>query len=111
MKRAVMISLLSLSLVPLAGCVVEARGPRAAVAVAAPVVYVPVPPPAPVVEAVPVCPGPRYIWTRGYYRWSGREYLWVPGRWVARPHGHARWVEPEWRHHNRGWFFVEGHWR
>lgn len=111
MKRAIFLSLLSLSLFPLAGCVVEARPPYARVAVAAPVVYVQVPPPAPVVEVIPACPGPKYLWVRGFYRWSGAAYVWVPGRWAVRPHNHARWVEPEWRHHQRGWVFVEGHWR
>ncbi|MCI4397650.1 MAG: YXWGXW repeat-containing protein [Acidobacteria bacterium] len=111
MKRAILLTTFLLSLMPLAGCVVEARPPRAVVAVAAPAVYVPVPPPAPVVEVIPACPGPRYVWVRGFYRWSGSAYVWVPGRWAVPPHSHARWVEPEWRHHQRGWFFVEGHWR
>ncbi len=111
MKRAVVLALLSLSLMPLAGCVVESRPPGAVVAVAAPAIYVPIPPPAPVVEVIPACPGPRYLWARGYYRWSNATYIWVPGRWAVRPHHRAVWVEPEWRHHPRGWYFVEGHWR
>jgi hypothetical protein len=35
---------------------------------------------APVVAAIPPCPGDGYVWTAGYY--EGRA--WVPGRWIYR---------------------------
>ncbi len=73
--------------------------------------YVRVGPPAPVVAVRPVSPGPRYAWTAGYYRWSGRTYVWVPGRWVLAPRPRAVWVPGRWRHDRHGWYFVEGRWR
>jgi hypothetical protein len=51
-----------------------------------PVVSAPPPAPAPVVEVMPVQPGPE----------CSPGAVWIPGRWVARPNGYAR---------------VEGHWR
>jgi len=74
-------------------------------------VYVRVGPPAPVVEVRAVRPGPRYVWVDGYHRWNGRAYVWVPGRWAVPPRAHAAWVPGRWVHANRGWYFVNGHWR
>ena len=36
-------------------------------------------PPVVRVETQPVSPGPGYIWTMGYWRWTGAQYVWVPG--------------------------------
>ncbi len=45
------------------------------------------PPPLPV-YAQPMCPGPGYIWTPGYWAWDDDEgYYWVPGTWVMAPVG------------------------
>jgi hypothetical protein len=74
-------------------------------------VYVRVGPPAAVVEVRPVTPGPRYVWIDGYHRWDGRAYVWVPGRWALPPRARAAWVPGHWAHSNRGYYFVEGHWR
>jgi hypothetical protein len=74
-------------------------------------VYLRVGPPAPIVEARPVVPGPGFVWVDGYYRWDGRAYVWVPGRWLRAPHARARWIPGHWVHDRRGWYFVEGRWR
>jgi hypothetical protein len=37
--------------------------------------------PALIVESYDPVPG--YVWTRGNWRWSGAEWLWVPGYWVV----------------------------
>ena len=39
-------------------------------------------PPPPRREVVAVSPGPRYVWTDGYYRWNHGAYVWAPGRYV-----------------------------
>src|SRR5579884_3207961 len=45
-------------------------------------------PPALPVYAQPVCPGPGYMWTPGYWAWSDDAgYYWVPGTWVVAPVG------------------------
>jgi hypothetical protein len=74
-------------------------------------VYVRIGPPAPIVEVRRVSPGPRYAWVRGYHRWSGRAYVWVPGRWAVPPRPRAAWVPAHWQRDRHGWFFVRGHWR
>jgi hypothetical protein len=68
-------------------------------------------PPAVRVEAETVAPGPGYVWTRGYWRWTGGDYVWVRGGWVARPRATAVWVEGHWVHRPRGWVWIPGHWR
>lgn len=78
---------------------------------AAPRIWVPAPPPPPVVEARPTAPGRRHAWVGGYHRWDGRSYVWVPGTWRATPRGRGGWVSGRWVHSRRGWYWREGHWR
>ena len=67
------------------------------------------PPPLPV-YAQPICPGPGYIWTPGYWAWDDDDgYYWVPGTWVVAPVG-LLWTPGYW-----GWgggFYVwhAGYW-
>jgi len=56
-------------------------------------------PPAIPVYAQPICPGPGYIWTPGYWAWNDDAgYYWVPGTWVLAPVG-LLWTPGYW-----GWF-------
>jgi hypothetical protein len=68
-------------------------------------------PPAVRVEAQTISPGPGYVWTRGYWRWTGAGYEWVPGGWVIRPNPGTMWVEGHWVRRPVGWVWVAGHWR
>jgi len=67
------------------------------------------PPPIPV-YAQPICPGPRYIWTPGYWAYGPDGYYWVPGTWVMAPEVGFLWTPGYW-----GWgdgFYVwhRGYW-
>jgi len=68
-------------------------------------------PPAVRVETRTVAPGARYVWTNGYWRWTGAGYEWVPGSWIARPRLTAVWVEGHWLRRPGGWVWVAGHWQ
>lgn len=68
-------------------------------------------PPPPRRVVVGVAPHPGYVWTDGYWRWDGAQYVWVPGVWMRPPHARARWVPAHWAHRRRGYVFVGGHWR
>src|SRR2546425_5813244 len=48
------------------------------------------------VETQTVAPGPGYVWTSGYWRWTGTTYVWVPGTWVVRQRPGGVWVEGHW---------------
>jgi hypothetical protein len=67
-------------------------------------------PPALPVYAQPICPGPGYMWTPGYWAWNDEGgYYWVPGTWVLAPVG-MLWTPGWW-----GWgggFYVwhAGYW-
>ena len=53
------------------------------------------PPPLPV-YAQPICPGPGYFWTPGYWAWNDDDgYYWVPGTWVVAPVG-MLWTPGYW---------------
>ncbi len=50
---------------------------------------------APVVAAIPPCPGDGYVWTAGYY--EGRA--WVPGRWIYRGYDRGNYgARVDWDH-------------
>ena len=68
-------------------------------------------PPAVRIESQTVIPGPGYVWTPGYWRWTGADYVWVSGRWVMPPQATAVWVRGHWVHRTGGWVWVAGHWR
>jgi hypothetical protein len=95
------------SLPLLAGCTVyEQPAPQPAQVEVAPV------PPPPQVEVVPVAPGPVAVWywTPGAWEWRG-SWVWVGGRWAARPHPGAIWVGGGWGWHGHRRIWVGGHWR
>ena len=53
-------------------------------------------PPALPVYAQPICPGPGYFWTPGYWGWNDDGgYYWVPGTWVIAPVG-MLWTPGYW---------------
>jgi hypothetical protein len=76
-------------------------------------IFVRVAPPRPVVERVVPRPGVHYVWVGGFYRWSGRAYVWMPGHWVYPPRPAAVWVPAHWQFipARRGYVFVAGYWR
>ena len=81
-----------------------------AASLAAVAVSVTIAPPALPVYAQPICPGPGYIWTPGYWAYGPYGYYWVPGTWVLAPYTGALWTPGYW-----GWasgFYVwhAGYW-
>src|SRR5947207_7274881 len=104
-----------LTLVALAGCATEPTTVTTTtttqeVTTAGPVreVVVTRPPPPVRVETQTVVPGRGYVWTTGYWRWTGTTYVWVPGTWVARPRPTAVWVAGDWVPRYKGWVWVAG---
>jgi hypothetical protein len=91
------------------GCVV--REPRPVVVAE---VVAPRRPPPERVEVRPAPPAPFEVveWRPGHWRWDGRDWDWVPGAWIEKPHRAATWVPGHWD--ERGgerWVWVEGRWR
>ena len=100
-RLALVSSVFAVGVVFLAGCPPPPPG----------AVYVGVAPPPPQVEFVGVAPGPEFVWVRGYHRWDGSTYIWVPGSWQRPPRPHAVWRTGHWKHGRQGWYWVEGRWR
>ena len=65
-----------------------------------------------VVIVKPVCPGPRFVWIEGGWRWDKpmRQYVWVEGHWVKMRMAHE-WVEGHWIEAPGGWKWIPGHWK
>jgi hypothetical protein len=82
-------------------------GPRTGVSAA----YVDRGPPRNRVEVRGAAPGSGVVWLGGYWRWTGRDYDWVPGRWVPIERGYRSWSPGRWRHSRQGWYWVDGRWR
>src|SRR5580765_4214785 len=67
------------------------------------------PPPLPV-YAQPICPGPGYIWTPGYWAWDDDDgYYWVPGTWVVAPVG-MLWTPGYWGWGGGFYLWHAGYW-
>ena len=69
------------------------------------------PPELPVYEQ-PVCPGPNYLWTPGYWAWDPNygDYYWVPGTWVMAPAVGLLWTPGYWGWGNGGYVWNNGYW-
>jgi hypothetical protein len=70
------------------------------------------PPPAPYEVAPPPPPASRayMVWRPGFWRWNGRAYAWVPGRYVRAPHPGAAWIPGHWVARRHRWVWAPGHW-
>ncbi|HWJ48108.1 MAG TPA: YXWGXW repeat-containing protein [Candidatus Udaeobacter sp.] len=67
------------------------------------------PPPLPV-YAQPICPGPGFIWTPGYWAWDDDDgYYWVPGTWVVAPVG-MLWTPGYWGWGGGFYLWHAGYW-
>ena len=56
-------------------------------------------------------PRSGFVWRDGHYRWNGRRYVWVDGRYMRQPFPNARWSAGRWDRGPRGFFWVPGRWR
>ncbi len=67
-------------------------------------------PPALPVYAQPICPGPGYYWTPGYWGWDDDGgYYWVPGTWVVAPVG-LLWTPGYWGWGGGFYAWHAGYW-
>jgi WXXGXW repeat (2 copies) len=67
-------------------------------------------PPALPVYAQPICPGPGYFWTPGYWAWNDDAgYYWVPGTWVVAPVG-LLWTPGYWGWGGGFYAWHPGYW-
>jgi hypothetical protein len=67
-------------------------------------------PPALPVYAQPICPGPGYLWTPGYWGWNDDGgYYWVPGTWVGAPVG-MLWTPGYWGWGGGFYAWHAGYW-
>lgn len=67
------------------------------------------PPVLPVYEQ-PLCPGPGYMWTPGYWAYGDQGYFWVPGTWVLAPFSGALWTPGYWGWGNGAYLWHAGYW-
>ena len=58
----------------------------------------------------PLCPGPGYIWTPGYWAWGDFGYYWVPGIWVLAPAVGYYWTPGYWAFNSGRYYFHDGYW-
>jgi hypothetical protein len=68
------------------------------------------PPPLRVVAVQPMCPGPGYIWTPGYWAYGGGGYYWVPGAWVMAPRPGLLWTPGYWGYAGGAYGWHPGYW-
>jgi hypothetical protein len=67
-------------------------------------------PPALPVYDQPLCPGPGFIWTPGYWAWGPAGYFWVPGTWVEAPEVGFLWTPGYWGWGGGVYIWHGGYW-
>src|SRR5215475_11132259 len=67
------------------------------------------PPALPVYEQ-PMCPGPGYLWTPGYWAYEEEGYYWVPGTWVMAPAVGLLWTPGYWGFAGGVYLWHPGYW-
>ncbi len=67
------------------------------------------PPPLPDYDQPPM-PEDGYLWTPGYWHWSGHDYYWVPGTWVQPPQPGVLWTPAYWGYAGGAYVFHAGYW-
>ncbi len=67
-------------------------------------------PPALPVYSQPLCPGPGYIWTPGYWAYGPAGYYWVPGTWVLPPQVGFLWTPGYWAFSAGFYNWHPGYW-
>ena len=67
-------------------------------------------PPVLPVYAQPICPGPGYLWTPGYWAYGPDGYYWVPGVWVQPPVAGVLWTPAYWGWEGGVYLFHPGYW-
>jgi WXXGXW repeat (2 copies) len=68
------------------------------------------PPPLRVVAVQPICPGPDYIWTPGYWAYGPDGYYWVEGTWVRPPQVGLLWTPGYWAFDTGVYRWHAGYW-
>src|SRR5438067_1746045 len=100
--------IMSLGLLLLVGAMLAMPAPsQAQIAVG---VSVRVGPPVLPVYAQPICPGPGYIWTPGYWAYGPEGYFWVPGTWVMAPEPGLLWTPGYWGWGESAYIWHAGYW-
>ena len=84
--------------------------PQVANAAVSFVMSVNVAPPAIPVYAQPICPGPGYLWTPGYWAYGPRGYVWTAGTWVRPPAPGVLWTPAYWGWEGGHYRFHAGYW-
>ena len=67
------------------------------------------PPPLPI-YAQPLCPGPGFLWTPGYWGYGPVGYYWVPGVWVRPPMIGLLWTPGYWGWGGGMYAWHAGYW-
>ncbi|MCL2469715.1 MAG: hypothetical protein FWF24_05745 [Alphaproteobacteria bacterium] len=53
----------------------------------------------------------REVWRAGHWDYDGRQFNWVEGQYMERPHPTAAWTPDRWERRTFGWAFVPGFWQ
>src|SRR6267154_2527866 len=67
-------------------------------------------PPVLPIYAQPICPGPGYLWTPGYWAYGPDGYFWVPGTWVYPPEVGLFWTPGYWAFEDGLYVWSPGYW-
>ncbi len=55
-------------------------------------------------------PGRRFVWIKGDWRLTGREWNWTDGYWLVPPRPNVRWLAARYEKVPAGTRYTPGHW-
>lgn len=74
-------------------------------------IFVETAPPPVKVSPPPTTSKVGYVWSDGYWNWTGTAYAWNEGSWIAVVEPAKKWIGPTWtQQDNKKWYFTAGHW-
>ena len=98
----------SLSLAALIALGAAAYAPLPSMAQTDVQLYIGSAPPPPMYERAPAVRR-GYVWSPGYWEWTGRRHHWIPGSYIVERPGYV-YAPPAWRERGGRWYMQQGGW-
>ncbi len=53
----------------------------------------------------------KQVWRKGHWSYDGKDFTWVSGVFIERPHPTAAWTADRWEKRQFGFAFIPGYWQ
>ncbi len=53
----------------------------------------------------------KQVWRKGHWSYDGKDFAWISGTFIEKPHPTAAWTPDRWEKRQFGWAFIPGYWQ